>query len=162
VLHSVCRTFLNSAEDQLGVFAQYYGLPQLSLRDVVWHETEAGAPGFSLDDIMLPNGGNIHPNERGHGCGGQGSGCMALQSLTMALVNMPNENLLARENVRMAAWSHTYVLPAFWIVMNTFVRARLNTSYFNMLLRQDDGGPDYGAAAEDGRGDGDAAPLWRC
>jgi len=68
MLHSVRRTFLNSAEDQLGVFAQYYGLPQLSLRDVVWHETEAGAPGFALDDIMLPNGGNIHPNERGHGC----------------------------------------------------------------------------------------------
>ena len=67
-LHAVCRTFLNSAEDQLGVFAQYYGLPQLSLRDVVWHETEAGAPGFALEDIMLPNGGNIHPNERGHGC----------------------------------------------------------------------------------------------
>ena len=69
MLSGCCRTFLNSAEDQLGVFAQYYGLPQLSLRDVVWHETEAATPGFALDDIMLPNGGNIHPNERGHGCG---------------------------------------------------------------------------------------------
>lgn len=59
---------MNSAEDQLGVFAQYYGLPQLSLRNVIWHQTEGGLEHYGLKDIMLDGGGDIHPNERGHAC----------------------------------------------------------------------------------------------
>lgn len=49
--------------------AQYYGLPWLSYRAVSWHERQEGQPGFSPEDTMLVDGGNIHPNVRGHGCG---------------------------------------------------------------------------------------------
>ena len=63
----VCRGYWDSAEDELGVMAQYYGLPWLSFRAVAWHENRAGAPGYTLADIMLDGGGDIHPNERGHG-----------------------------------------------------------------------------------------------
>ena len=50
------------------MFAQYYALPQLSLRNVIWHQSEAGLEYYGLKDIMLVGGGDIHPNERGHAC----------------------------------------------------------------------------------------------
>ena len=53
----------------MGVMAQYYGLPWLSYRAVAWHEQQRGQPGFSLPETMLEGGRDIHPNERGHGCG---------------------------------------------------------------------------------------------
>ena len=48
--------------------AQYYGLPWLSFRAVTWHESQEQQAGYAVEDMMLEGGGDIHPNERGHGC----------------------------------------------------------------------------------------------
>lgn len=59
---------MNSGEDQLGVFAQLYSLPWLSFRGVVWGRQQRGAKGYAIEDIMLPGGGDKHPNPYGHKC----------------------------------------------------------------------------------------------
>ncbi len=59
---------MNSGEDQLGVFAQLYSLPWLSFRGVVWERQQRGAKGYAIEDIMLPGGGDKHPNPYGHKC----------------------------------------------------------------------------------------------
>ena len=57
---------MNSGEDQLGVFAQLYSLPWLSFRGVVWRRQQRNAPGYSIPELMLPGGGDKHPNPYGH------------------------------------------------------------------------------------------------
>lgn len=60
------RGFLHSSEDELGAFAQYYGLPWLSFRAVTWHEHQGGQKGYTLADFLI-NGGGFHPSANGHG-----------------------------------------------------------------------------------------------
>jgi hypothetical protein len=54
-----------AAEDQYGVIAQYYSLPWLSLRDVVYRKLMAEAPRFKATDMFLA-GDERHPNALGH------------------------------------------------------------------------------------------------
>ena len=61
-----CRGYLDSSEDEMGIFAQYYGLPWLSFRAVTWHEHQRGEKGYAMEDFLL-GGNGIHPNARGHG-----------------------------------------------------------------------------------------------
>ena len=57
---------MNSAEDQLGLFAQLYSLPWLSFRGVLWERQQRGAKGYAVEDVMLAGGGDKHPNAYGH------------------------------------------------------------------------------------------------
>lgn len=57
---------MHSAEDQLGVFAQLYSLPWLSLRSVLWEQQQRGAKGYSMEEVMLPGGNDMHPSPYGH------------------------------------------------------------------------------------------------
>jgi hypothetical protein len=59
---------MNSGEDQLGLFAQMYGLPWLSFRGAVWKRQQRNVPGYSIPELMLPGGGDKHPNPYGHQC----------------------------------------------------------------------------------------------
>lgn len=62
------RMFMHSAEDQLGVFAQLYSLPWLSLRNMLWAQQQGNAKGYTIEEVMLPGGGDMHPNPYGHRC----------------------------------------------------------------------------------------------
>ena len=60
-----CRLFYMSAEDHQNVFAQYYWLPVLSLRNTLWGSVKRNESGFMQVEIT-PDG--RHPNDRGHQC----------------------------------------------------------------------------------------------
>lgn len=59
---------MNSGEDQLGVLAQLYSVPWLSFRSVLWERYQRGVKGYSVEEIMLEGGADIHPNAYGHLC----------------------------------------------------------------------------------------------
>lgn len=81
------RMFMHSAEDQLGTFAQLYSLPWLSFRGVLWEKQQRGAKGYSVEDVMSPGGGDMHPNAYGH---------KMLADLVTALMARVGEGLLKR------------------------------------------------------------------
>lgn len=81
------RLFMNSGEDQLGVFAQLYSIPWLSFRGVVWKRQQRSAPGYSISELMLPGGGDKHPNPYGH---------QMLADLVAGLLQRAGEGLLTR------------------------------------------------------------------
>jgi len=57
-----------SVQDHYGVLAQYYQLPWLSMRDAMWHEVVACAPGFAVPEIYPEQEQDMqrHPSELGH------------------------------------------------------------------------------------------------
>ena len=57
--HDACM--LRAAES--GLFANYYGLPSVALRDVWFHKWARNQPGFRQRDIMCSEN---HPNLLGH------------------------------------------------------------------------------------------------
>ncbi|KAK9833339.1 hypothetical protein WJX81_007962 [Elliptochloris bilobata] len=58
------RSFWNSTvQPETGLFAHYYGLPSVSLRDVWFHKWAVNQPGFRQRDIMCSVN---HPNVLGH------------------------------------------------------------------------------------------------
>lgn len=50
------------------MLAQYYQLPWLSMRDAMWHEVVAAAPGFTVPEIYPEQEQDMqrHPSELGH------------------------------------------------------------------------------------------------
>uniref|UniRef100_A0A383VEL6 SGNH hydrolase-type esterase domain-containing protein n=1 Tax=Tetradesmus obliquus TaxID=3088 RepID=A0A383VEL6_TETOB len=60
--------FYWTVEDHYGVLAQHYQLPQLSVRNGMYHEVLAGAPGFSTAEIYpdVEQEMQRHPSELGH------------------------------------------------------------------------------------------------
>lgn len=81
------KMFMHSAEDQLGLFAQLYSLPWLSFRAVLWERQQRGAKGYSVEEVMIPGGGDMHPKPYGH---------MMLADLVTALMVRVGEGLLKR------------------------------------------------------------------
>uniref|UniRef100_A0A383WNE5 SGNH hydrolase-type esterase domain-containing protein n=1 Tax=Tetradesmus obliquus TaxID=3088 RepID=A0A383WNE5_TETOB len=57
--------FYATAEDQYGVLAQYYGLPWLSYRNLVWQGLMQDTPGFSRFELFPPDE-QRHPTPLGH------------------------------------------------------------------------------------------------
>jgi hypothetical protein len=57
-----------TVQDHYGVLASYYQLPWLSMRDAMWHEVVAEAPGFTIPDIYPAQEQDMqrHPSELGH------------------------------------------------------------------------------------------------
>jgi len=58
--------FLTSGEDQMAPMAQYYDLPWLSWRALVWEKLKRKKPGWTTADLMAAD--KRHPNDRGHTC----------------------------------------------------------------------------------------------
>jgi len=56
--------FHQSPEDMYNVIAQYYDLPVLSLRDVVWHHAMRNVSGFHWADILAED--QKHGNDKGY------------------------------------------------------------------------------------------------
>jgi hypothetical protein len=59
---------LQCLQDHYGVLAQHYQLPQLSIRNAMYHEVLAGTPGFSTREIYpdVEQEMQRHPSELGH------------------------------------------------------------------------------------------------
>lgn len=47
--------FYNTSEAQLGMFANFYDLPQVSMRSAMWPLMAAGVNGFQVDKVVQPN-----------------------------------------------------------------------------------------------------------
>eukprot|EP00878_Enallax_costatus_P030767 GHUV01033555.1.p1 GENE.GHUV01033555.1~~GHUV01033555.1.p1 ORF type:complete len:393 (+),score=89.07 GHUV01033555.1:1071-2249(+) len=57
--------FYATAEDQYGVLAQYYGIPWLSFRNLIWHGFWSDKRGFSRNDVFFIED-ERHPTPVGH------------------------------------------------------------------------------------------------
>ncbi|KAI7846427.1 hypothetical protein COHA_000040 [Chlorella ohadii] len=69
MMHSFHRhqstNFYTGGEDQEETLMQYYRLPWVSMRSLVYHPMQQGVEGFRAEDFLAPD--KIHPNDRGHG-----------------------------------------------------------------------------------------------
>jgi hypothetical protein len=57
-------TFAGAADTGIGLLADYYHVPHLSMRLALWHMMRAKAPGFKNEDMRMPDG--FHVNTLGH------------------------------------------------------------------------------------------------
>ncbi|MEW5300626.1 MAG: hypothetical protein WDW36_003541 [Sanguina aurantia] len=55
--------FIHTTEDAMGVLAQYYGMPTISMRNALWLKQRQAEPGFGLEMRMADQ---WHLNELGH------------------------------------------------------------------------------------------------
>ena len=46
--------------------AQYYDIPRVSFRDLVWEDMLRGRPGYNISDLMVKD--ERHPTDFGHSC----------------------------------------------------------------------------------------------
>lgn len=63
-LNDTTPQFLTSGEDQMAPMAQYYDLPWLSWRALVWEKLKRKETGWTTADLMAPD--KRHPNDLGH------------------------------------------------------------------------------------------------